>query len=270
MAAAKVRPTISKRKGVSAGKLATAVRRVLAHKPKPKTPTEVAVPKTLRGIGAVVINLDSRPDRWEKVQCSLSKNVPWLSVKRLSATDGRTSPPSTREVTAKWSTARLAERFHWYLSKTIPMSPGERGCCSSHIEAWKLAAKGRKPLLVIEDDAVVMHSFSSSLSKAVEEAPKGTGAIWLSSKDRGYPKPAGEVLMQPSFVWTTVGYLIWPHAAKTLLEMLPVDMPVDNFMAYHIQQGAIKAFSMKPAGVRQAQTWNVGSDVPHSDDVAHR
>jgi hypothetical protein len=26
--------------------------------------------------------------------------------------------------------------------------------------------------------------------------------------------------------------------------------------------------SVSPAVVRQAQTWNVGSDVPHSDDVA--
>merc|ERR1719174_1455293 len=124
------------------------------------------------------------------------------------------------------------------------MSPGERGCCGSHIKAWRIAAARKKPLLVLEDDAVAMPTFTSSLATAVAEAPKDTGMIFLSSKDRGYPKKVGEVLMEPSFVWTTVGYLIWPAAARKLLGMMPLDMPVDNWMAYHIQQGTIKAYSM--------------------------
>merc|ERR1711982_82171 len=89
-------------------------------------------PSALRGISAVFINLDNRPDRWAKSQKSLAKAAPWLPVRRLSAVDGKSAPPSKRDVTTKWSTAPLAERFHWYRSKTIPMSPGERGCCGSH------------------------------------------------------------------------------------------------------------------------------------------
>lgn len=259
MKAMKVKRSLMKRKAVS-----KVVRR------SAQVQKIVAPPASLRGISAVVINLERRPDRWLKAKKTLAKAAPWLPVQRLNAVDGANAPPPKRDVTAKWSTARLAERFHWYLAKTIPMSPGERGCCGSHIAAWRIAAKGRKPLLVIEDDAVALSTFTTSLAKALAEAPRGTGAIWLSSKDRGWPKQVGEVLMEPSFVWTTVGYLIWPHAAKTLLDMLPLDMPVDNFMAYHIQQGTIKAYSVKPAALRQAQTWNVGSDVPHSDDVAHR
>jgi len=266
MKVAKVKRTLTKAK-----KTSKVVQRSATSTSKRSTKAaSTGAPAVLRGIEAVVVNLDNRPDRWAKSQKSLAKAAPWLKVRRLSAVDGRAAPPPVKDVTAKWSTGRLAERFHWYLTKTIKMSPGERGCCASHIAAWRIAAKRSKPLLVIEDDAVGLPTFTNSLATALREAPKGTGAIWLSSKDRGWPKQVGKVLMKPSFVWTTVGYLIWPAAARTFLKMLPMDMPVDNWMAHHIQVGAIEAYSMKPAGVRQAQTWNVGSDVPHSDDVAHR
>jgi len=226
-------------------------------------------PAPLRGISSVVINLDRRADRWAKIQKSVAKQAPWLQVKRLPAIDGANAPPPVLEVTKFWSTARLAERFWWYKPVTVRMAPGERGCCASHIAAWKIAAKRRAPLLVLEDDAVALPPFTASLAQAVAEAPIGTGMIFLSSKDRGTRKAAGKVLMEPEFVWTTVGYLIWPAAARTFLRMLPMDMPVDNFLAWHISQGKILAYSMRPAAVRQADTWNVGSDVPHSDDVAH-
>merc|ERR1740139_266955 len=226
-------------------------------------------PAALKGISAVGINLAKRPDRWLKIQKGVGKQAPWLPMARLDAVDGRSAPPPTKDVTMKWSTAHLADLFHWYKAVTIKMSPGERGCCASHIKAWRLAATMKKPLLVLEDDAVCLPSFTSSLAIAVQEAPKDTGMIFVSSKDRGYPKKVGKVLMKPDFVWTTVGYLIWPAAARTWLKMLPMDMPVDNFLAWHIKQSKIKAFSIRPAAVRQAATWNVGSDIHHSDDVAH-
>jgi len=269
MPSSRVQRKIQKRKAVAVdSKLSKALKQADVAG-KNTSDARPSAPESLRGISAVVINLARRPDRWQKAQRSFAKSAPWLQLERLDAVDGKAAPPLKREVTEKWSTARLASLFHWYKSATVPMSPGERGCCGSHIAAWKIAATRRRPLLVIEDDAVALATFTSSLSTAVAEAPRDTGLIFLSSKDRGWTKPAGEVLMEPDFVWTTVGYLIWPKAARTLLTMLPLDMPVDNFMAWHIKQGAIKTYSVKPAALRQAQTWNVGSDVSHSDDVAH-
>ncbi|CAJ1394641.1 unnamed protein product [Effrenium voratum] len=148
------------------------------------------------------------------------------------------------------------------------MSPGERGCCASHLEAWRKCARSGKPLLVLEDDAVILPSFTATLTQALKEMPKDAGALWLTSKDRGSRKRAGKVLMKPHYLWTTVGYIIWPAAAKRFISLLPMDMPVDNFLAWHIKEGEVKGFSVSPAVVRQAQTWNIGSDVPHSDDVA--
>eukprot|EP00928_Gymnodinium_smaydae_P056580 TRINITY_DN39944_c0_g1_i1.p1 TRINITY_DN39944_c0_g1~~TRINITY_DN39944_c0_g1_i1.p1 ORF type:complete len:299 (-),score=67.23 TRINITY_DN39944_c0_g1_i1:205-1026(-) len=216
----------------------------------------------------VVINLKSREDRLQGLKRSAAKNAPWLSLERLDAVDGRVAPPPAKDVTKKWSTKRLAEMFHWYREKTIPMSPGERGCCASHLKAWRKCAASGRPLLVLEDDAVLLPAFTSTLRQALKEAPKDVGALWITSKDRGTRKRAGKVLMEPSYVWTTVGYIIWPHAARAFIKLLPMDMPVDNFMAWHIKEGKVKTFSVSPAAVRQAQTWNIGSDVPHSDDVA--
>lgn len=224
--------------------------------------------KGIAGLSAVVINLDRRPDRWKRISASLAERVPWLKVTRLSAVDGKANPPSFKDVTSSWTTARLAKLFHWYDTKKCTMSPGERGCCASHMEAWRICASKGKPLVVLEDDAVILKNFSATLCSALAECPKDTGAIWLSCKDRGWPKKVGNVLMSPYFVWTTVGYVIWPKAAKKLLSMRPLDAPVDNFMAVKILDKEISAFSVKPAAVRQAATWNVGSDVPHSDDGA--
>lgn len=229
---------------------------------------KMAAPPRLAGLKAVVINLKSREDRWMGVQKSVSKNAPWLPIERLDAVDGRIAPPPAKDVAKKWRTDRLAQMFHWYRPKMIDMSPGERGCCASHLKAWRKCAAGKKPLIVIEDDAVVLPAFTHTLEKAIQEAPKDIGCLWITSKDRGTRKRAGEVLMQPSYVWTTVGYVIWPSAAKAFIKLLPMDMPVDNFMAWHIKEGAVKTFSVQPACVRQANTWNIGSDVPHSDDVA--
>mmetsp|Transcript_21095 Transcript_21095/g.59669 ORF Transcript_21095/g.59669 Transcript_21095/m.59669 type:complete len:272 (+) Transcript_21095:62-877(+) len=264
-----VKRTVSKRKALSTltRKASPAQKRKAAQAvAKPL----VKAPAVLQGVEAVVINLDRRPDRWQGVQRSLAKQAPWLPASRLPAVDGAAAPPVDGDVSRKWSTARLSTLFFWYKPVTIRMSPGERGCCASHVAAWKLAARRQHPLLVLEDDAAALPSFTASLAQAVKEAPEGTGMIFLSSKDRGTPKRVGKVLMEPHYVWTTVGYLVWPEAARKLLRMRPLDMPVDNFLAWHIKEGAILAYSVKPAAVRQAQTWNIGSDVPHSDDVAHR
>uniref|UniRef100_A0A7S1M273 Glycosyl transferase family 25 domain-containing protein n=1 Tax=Alexandrium catenella TaxID=2925 RepID=A0A7S1M273_ALECA len=270
-AKAPVKRTVAKRKALGTLPRKSALQKHKAaavctkDKKHPKAPTA-----KLQGVEAVVINLDTRPDRWLSVQKSVAKQAPWLPVRRLPAVDGRAAPPPVGDVSQKWSTARLSQLFFWYKSVTIKMSPGERGCCASHVAAWRLAARLTRPLLVLEDDAAALPSFTASITQAVKEAPADTGMIFLSSKDRGTPKRFGKVLMEPHYVWTTVGYLIYPEAAKKLLRMRPLDMPVDNFLAWHIKEGAVKAFSLRPAAVRQAQTWNIGSDVPHSDDVAHR
>lgn len=170
----------------------------------------------LRQLRGVVINLESRPDRMEALLRTRKRNASWLKLERLSAVDGRASSISEKDVVKSWSTERLAEMFHWYRSKKIKMSPGERGCCASHLRAWRRCARSGKPLLVLEDDAVILPSFTETLKKALEELPRDAGALWLTSKDRGTRQRVTSVLMKPHYLWTTVGYIIWPKAATGL------------------------------------------------------
>lgn len=262
MAKAGVKRTVTKRKSCVArtSNIGKAVKTIMSKGAKPSA--------RLAGLKGVVINLKSREDRWLGLQKTATKNTPWLQLQRLDAVDGRVSPPPAKDVCKKYSSARLAKLFHWYRPKTIPMSGGERGCCASHLKAWRQCASSNKPLIVLEDDAIILPCFTATLDKALKEAPQDVGALWLTSKDRGTRKRVGEVLMQPNYLWTTVGYVIWPVAAKAFIKLLPMDMPVDNFMAWHIKENTVKGLSVQPACVRQANTWNIGSDVPHSDDVA--
>jgi len=262
MAKADVKKTVTKRKA-HVNKSTKLGKSVQAEVVK-----NVKASARLAGLSGVVINLKDRLDRWIGLQKTATKNAPWLKLDRLDAVDGRINPPPLKDVCNKYHTLRMAQLFHWYRPKSVPMSGGERGCCASHLKAWRKCASSNKPLIVIEDDAVILPSFTATLDKALKEAPKDIGALWLTSKDRGTRKRVGEVLREPSFLWTTVGYVIWPEAAKAFIKLLPMDLPVDNFMAWHIKEKAVKGFSVQPACVRQANTWNVGSDVPHSDDIA--
>ena len=69
------------------------------------------------------------------------------------------------------------------------------------------------------------------------------------------------------YVWTTVGYIIWPAGARLLMSRLPVDGPVDNWMAQMCADGDLKAYCVRPKIIRQCDEWNVNSDVGHSDEA---
>merc|ERR1712048_310429 len=73
-------------------------------------------------------------------------------------------------------------------------------------------------------------------------------------------------LVESEYVWTTVGYIIWPAGARILLSKLPVNQPVDNWLAGICAVGDIKAYCVRPKIIRQADAWNVNSDVAHSDE----
>lgn len=243
--------------------------------PTKPTPRKACAPRGLESYECAVINLKARPDRWQRVEKSLASRLQWLPAERLDAVDGQKSAPPEKDVTRKWSTAHVASFCDWYKVKTLTMSPGERGCCASHVKCWRRCARSKAPLIILEDDAVVLPRFAEVLGSAARELAALAGppadVLWLCAKDRGRAKrlAPGSVLHHPEFVWTTVGYVLYPAGARKLLRSLPVDEPVDNFMARLLRDGTLRGYSVRPGVVRQKDTWNIGSDVPHSDDVAY-
>jgi len=60
---------------------------------------------------------------------------------------------------------------------------------------------------------------------------------------------------------------VWPAGARLLMSRLPIDGPVDNWMAQMCADGDLKAYCVRPKIIRQADDWNVKSDVGHSDEA---
>ena len=121
------------------------------------------------------------------------------------------------------------------------------------------------PLLVLEDDAFPLKAFVSRTQQALDElrvAGEDPALLYL-----GYTRAAplrrrvGKAVWEAECLWTTVGYIVWPNAARKLLGALPIDQPVDSFLAALTSSGRLRAFAVTPAVLRQAKAWNVDNAV---------
>lgn len=231
---------------------------------------------SVQAVRTLVINLERRSDRWIGIQKRLAKvaMAQHLMVERLPATDGITDAIPEDVVTLTWTTDRNARydgRKGYRPGISLDMTPGERGCAMSHVRAWQLVASGGvadAPVLILEDDVVFAKGLVRRIKGLLASIPEDTDALYL-----GYIKGApwrckvAPGLYEAKYLWTTVAYLLWPRGAQKLLAALPVDEPVDNFMAWQMAKGCLKTLAVEPALADQEQEWDVGSDVPHSDDV---
>lgn len=237
----------------------------------------------MQELEAVVVNLDRRPDRMEDCSAKLRTHCPWLRHQRFPATDGKRDAITTAEVSETWNTRQnveyqrlRAKRKGWndldtYQIRTLTLSLGERGCALSHIRAWRhcLERSGGKdrPLLVLEDDAAPTPEFTAILARALAALPSDAHVLYLGySQAADWRRQISPEVVEAEYVWTTVAYIVWPAGAKHLLSRLPIDQPVDNFMACACADGGLNAYCVRPKIVHQADGWNVNSDVRHSDE----
>lgn len=245
--------------------------------------TSEAPSAALRDLEAVVVNLDRRPDRMEDCAKRIRARCPWLRYQRFGATDGKRDAISAEEVSSEWHTGRNVEyqilrskRKGWndldsYKVRQLTLSPGERGCALSHVRAWRrcLAECGgeERPLMVLEDDAAPTPEFTPLLARAMANLPSDAHVLYLGySQAAEWRREVVPELVEAEYVWTTVGYIVWPAGARLLLSMLPIDQPVDNWMAVACADRHLKAYCVRPKIILQADQWNVNSDVGHSDE----
>lgn len=238
---------------------------------------------TLHNLQTIVISLERRPDRMKGCAQRLNTFAPGLPYALFKATDGRLTSIGEDEVAKVWHTERnvayqklRAIRKGWndldtYQERQLTLSPGERGCSMSHIRAWRYclehAGSEGKPLLVLEDDAAPTPEFAVILSRALRALPQDAHVLYLGySQAADWRREVSAELVESEYVWTTVGYIIWPAGARMLLDQLPVNEPVDNWMAGICATGGLKAYCVRPKIIRQADAWNVNSDVAHSDE----
>jgi len=251
-------------------------------------PAVVAAPAAqvspaLQQLEAVVVNLERRPDRMDGCTARLQAYCPWLRASRFIACDGKKTVMSEKEVVIDWSTANNVKyqrqrsiRKGWndldtYEVRDLKLSAGERGCAISHVRAWEhcleRAGDTNLPLLVLEDDAAPTPEFTATLERAMRDTPEDAQCLYLGySQAADWKREVSADVVESIYVWTTVAYIIWPAGARLLLNQLPVNQPVDNWMATLAAEGDFKAYCVRPKIVRQDEAWNVNSDVGHSDE----
>lgn len=227
---------------------------------------------------AVVVNLDRRQDRWKEVQQRL-KSLQGLSFQRLKAVDGDSEAIEQAEVLTTWSTAGnwqyVTKVFEGgehcgYHAKELQLTPGERGCAASHILAWRRVAAEEGALMILEDDATPTPQFRPLVAQALLDLRDERPDILYMGYTQAAPwrRKVGKAVREAEYLWTTVGYILWPSGARKLLAALPVDQPVDNFMSRLMASRELRGFAVKPSVLKQAKPWNVDNDVRHSDDAA--
>lgn len=244
---------------------------------------------TFDPVQTFVINLPGRPDRWanmlerlrplnETDKTTVPERKPVLHVTRLDATNASVDPIPTDAVALQWSTDRNAPFAHLgylaYSGNELNLSGSERACSMSHLRIWRQIAKADdgKPTLILEDDAVLSPDFGTRLPQllsSVKALPNsGKPDLVYLGYSVGAPlkREVAAGLLEAEYLWTTIGYLLWPEGAKKLIDALPVNQPTDNFVAWFVKTRRLRAFAASPKLVEPEGAWDVGSDVTHSDE----
>ena len=151
---------------------------------------------------------------------------------------------SEKDCARQWETTLNAQFDHSYLpGRTLLMSAGERGCAASHIQLWRRLLELDLPAAIIMEDDVVLHpDFRTHYEILLSQLPADYDILYLAYVN-GYPAPhfRGE-LFRGVYVWTTSAYVLSNQGARRLLEHLPVDGPVDNYIAKLMCYSHIKTF----------------------------
>lgn len=266
----------------------------------------------------LVINLDRRNDRWEELQRRLLalNSSTYLSVKRLSATDGASDPIPIADVAANINKTKMLhvveDFFDVRLNEGVVgpqqlLRDGERACAMSHLRAWRAIASGTQPVLVLEDDVVFDDSFQEVLASiqtvpqsrdfrpdvlhlqytAIEsviplpyvpghepwtlrQTKRTTEVSWKDKAKKVVDIAANHSIRHVDFVLESGGYVMWPEGAQKLLSMLPVDTPVDSWLAWGAHVGHWNSFAVYPLIVKQDEQGKTrtGSDIQSSSETS--
>jgi len=188
---------------------------------------------------AVVINLPRHVKRLNAVRDEFQGAG--LRFERMPAVDGRMLAPDEM----KANVTALGRHL---------LTPGMIGCFLSHRRCWAECAASGEPLMVFEDDAVLMPEFRSRLAAALNDLPVDWDVLLLGAfgcvhpsgvygpygifklfgwvgggtrKTRKLPGDGG--LHVPWRPYGTHAYLLSPSGARKLLETCPrANYHVDN------------------------------------------
>ena len=220
--------------------------------------------------------------RWRRFLSMCEKHA--VIPIRLCAVDGRSNTiVDNGIVSTHWdSTMNATYDGSCFSNTAIPLTPSERACAASHIEAWRctiaaLTAKNdiyenfirnsrrvcglqktgdaQDYMLIFEDDAMICRlkeqPFVMRMRQVRRALPDDFDICYLGyaapKKVLAKPKKIKNLLFKPEYLWQLHGYMLSVQGAKKLLSFLPVNQPVDNFVATLLSEEKINGYAMLPS-----------------------
>ncbi len=149
------------------------------------------------------INLDRRPDRWERFVEGLPADWPFRPVERVSAVDGERVPPPG-----------------WWRPGS-----GAWGCYRTHLRLIEDALnQGVNSLLVFEDDALFGKDFASKVRRFLARVPADWGMLYLGGQHLKSkevpPRAVNEEVCEPYNVNRTHAFALRGPAMKAVYRHL--------------------------------------------------
>jgi hypothetical protein len=178
--------------------------------------------------GVLVVNLDSRSDRWQALQAATARLIPATKLHRLPATLGAALPGYGL---TPWFRGRKRDKT-W---------AGRAGCTLSHRAAIAHARQhGWRTLLILEDDIEIAPDFSAVLAGLAEVLPRVDWDVcYLGYTDPVSPYrtlaelPAHHSLCAVFGCSTTHAYLLHERSYGWLLQHLPEPASVWHWISRH-------------------------------------
>jgi len=161
----------------------------------------------------VCINLDRRPERWQRMQRALAAQN--LAVQRFSAIDGN----------------NVALPHNWM------HTAGAYGCLLSHVQVVREARNaGASSVLIFEDDAVFDPQFKEKFAHFIKELPDDWDMLFLGALHKDEPVAVSEHISRITKANSTFAYAVRNTVFDEFIELNSRAEHVLDMNSYLLQQ----------------------------------
>jgi GR25 family glycosyltransferase involved in LPS biosynthesis len=188
----------------------------------------------VNGFPIRVINLDRRPDRWEKIKGDLNK-AGLKNYTRFSAVDG--------------TKLQMNEGIkHLFRGNDFNYRQGVVGCALSHIKLWtELVSSPYEYMIIMEDDIELIDNFKSKLNVSLHQLLQKPFidlmflgySYWQGRPAKLNNYPMVKSIEIPSYMGGFYGYVIGKVAAMKYLHImkyLGIQNGIDRFAHIHFNK----------------------------------
>jgi GR25 family glycosyltransferase involved in LPS biosynthesis len=198
----------------------------------------------------LLINLDSRKDRYDHFMKSAKDNAIPYPIVRLSATKG--ADLDWKEVVAPETHAEFSKYLETgKRASHRSLSTGALGCYMSHLEALRRVVAAGKPMLICEDDMVfrpeTVSEIRTALGGAVPFDPNTLILFHILCDPKEHvctPLSVGSKVLDPESFWSTACYYVTPTAAQHILEnSMPMTVQIDAQLADIKRDGKLHIYA---------------------------